>query len=173
MPDLLRSLKILALTEVVATRSSDYTLRKVMRWYSEKFHTPLHLVYDLDLEWVLQHYYESTFEDLEGADLQAAILEATKSDEALVVEEAAAAAAAAQAERAAAQFEKDFDDLEIAPRLPAAKKPDALALTLAPATPSALAEAPPPNISMTFADLGDIEKWAAEIDSRGTMTGLK
>lgn len=44
-----------------------YFHRKVCRWYSEKFHTPLHLVMDgVTIAWqdVLLHYYETQFEDI-------------------------------------------------------------------------------------------------------------
>ena len=40
----------------------EYELRRVMREYSDRFHTPLHQVYELDLDFVLTHYYESVFE---------------------------------------------------------------------------------------------------------------
>lgn len=44
-----------------------YFFRKVCRWYSEKFHTPLHVVMDGNtLPWddILLHYYETQFEDI-------------------------------------------------------------------------------------------------------------
>lgn len=42
----------------------DSSLRRIFRWYSEKFHTPLHEVPDLPLHDVLQAYFEVAFEGL-------------------------------------------------------------------------------------------------------------
>jgi len=36
--------------------------RKVRRWYSREFHTPLFDVYKLDYQFILQQYYESIIE---------------------------------------------------------------------------------------------------------------
>jgi hypothetical protein len=43
----------------------DSALRRIFRWYSEKFHTPLHRVQDLPMEEVLMHWYEVHYEQLE------------------------------------------------------------------------------------------------------------
>jgi len=38
--------------------------RRICRWYSTKFFTPLHVVeYDLPIEYVLTHYYETIFSE--------------------------------------------------------------------------------------------------------------
>jgi hypothetical protein len=67
--DYYRSLRILALAEVVRDdASSQYSLRRVMRWYSKAFHTPLHVVEELPLHDVLMHYYESHYEELNEAE---------------------------------------------------------------------------------------------------------
>lgn len=42
----------------------DYTLRRIHRWYSKTFFTPLEQVYDLPEEEVLLAYFEDNFEEL-------------------------------------------------------------------------------------------------------------
>lgn len=46
----------------------EYTYRKICRWYSQTFSTPLHIVeMDLLQEDVLQHYFENQIEKMKGA----------------------------------------------------------------------------------------------------------
>lgn len=60
-----RALRILALKEALSPEPShDYFIRKVFRWYSKTFSTPLHQVYDLPLFDVLQAYYEESYANL-------------------------------------------------------------------------------------------------------------
>lgn len=42
-----------------------YNLRYIFRWYSVTFHTPLHVVEQLPIEDILQHYYETQYEELD------------------------------------------------------------------------------------------------------------
>jgi hypothetical protein len=42
----------------------DYSMRYISRWYSEKFHTPLHVVDTLPRHDVLLAYYESVFGEM-------------------------------------------------------------------------------------------------------------
>ena len=67
--DLALAIRRVALAEVVG---DGYTLayfyRKICRWYSREFSTPLHEVEKLPITDVLTHYYESHYEDLMGAD---------------------------------------------------------------------------------------------------------
>lgn len=46
----------------------DYELRRIFRWFSKTFNTPLAQVYGLPLDEVLQHYYEARYEELEDAE---------------------------------------------------------------------------------------------------------
>jgi hypothetical protein len=69
--------EIVALRDVLLTRrrmpdsvSPDYAVRAIMRAYSKKFHTPLHEVCELPIEFVLRAYYEEVFEELEDKDLE-------------------------------------------------------------------------------------------------------
>lgn len=42
----------------------QHFIRKVLRWYSRTFHTPLHQAEELPLEYVLRAWFETYFEDL-------------------------------------------------------------------------------------------------------------
>jgi hypothetical protein len=53
-----------------------YTYRKIFRWYSRTFSTPLHQVEELPLEDVLRAWYEETLEDLDEKDLEDKVREA-------------------------------------------------------------------------------------------------
>jgi hypothetical protein len=66
--DVYRAIRVHAYADVVAGKPThDYSLRSIFRWYSEKFHTPLHLVEDLPVYDVMQHYYEWHAEQLVSA----------------------------------------------------------------------------------------------------------
>ena len=80
--------EIVALRDVLLTRrrmpdevSTDYAVRKILREYSKKFHTPLHEVYELPIEHVLRAYYEEVFEDLEDKDLEDEARELSQTEE--------------------------------------------------------------------------------------------
>ena len=53
----------------VLLNDREYFCRKVCRWYSTNFHTPLHDVYKLEWTFVLQQYYEKTLENLDYNDV--------------------------------------------------------------------------------------------------------
>ncbi len=78
--DYYSALRLLALREVVnasRTRPRDadqyYPLRRIFRAYSEKYHTPLHVVETLPLDDVLQNYWEGQFEDMDREELDAEV----------------------------------------------------------------------------------------------------
>lgn len=61
--DYAKAVRILALREVAREESTpEYSLRRVLRWYSRTFHTPLHVVYRLPVHDILVAYYEETFQ---------------------------------------------------------------------------------------------------------------
>lgn len=66
--------------------SSDFHLRRIFREYSKKFHTPLHVVYDLPLEFVFQAWLEEFYEDQKEDSLRAEAIVATKDPTKLVEE---------------------------------------------------------------------------------------
>lgn len=62
--DFIKNLKLIAMFSVVK-KPADYMTRKIFRWFSNEFATPLHVVETLPLEDVLTHYFESMYEDLD------------------------------------------------------------------------------------------------------------
>jgi len=61
--------------------SNEYYIRRILRYYSQKFYTPLHEVSHLPLHHVLQAYFEHMYEELEDADLDDIRIELLKSEE--------------------------------------------------------------------------------------------
>lgn len=60
----IEAIQILALLSVEAPDKEAH-FRKICRWYSREFYTPLHIVInELPFEEILQHYYEHTFSTL-------------------------------------------------------------------------------------------------------------
>lgn len=48
--------------------SPEYFLRRIYRWYSKTFFTPLHEAFKLDVGFVLQQYYETRYEEMEDVE---------------------------------------------------------------------------------------------------------
>lgn len=94
-----KALQVLALREVIKKEPSPaYRMRQIFRWYSETFHTPLHLVEELPLFDIMRHYYEANYEKLkeDPVGLQEELIELSQNDE----------------EAAAAKAKKDKEDFE-------------------------------------------------------------
>jgi hypothetical protein len=64
---IVKAARLLALKSVL-NPDEDYYLRRVFRWYSRTFHTPLHVVPDLPLEDILEAYYEHVYEEIVAED---------------------------------------------------------------------------------------------------------
>jgi hypothetical protein len=62
-----KAARVLALKSVLYP-DDLYYLRRIFRWYSRNFHTPLHVVGELPLEDVLEAYYEDNYEHLTSDD---------------------------------------------------------------------------------------------------------
>jgi len=92
LPTFDAALRILALEAV--RNSSDWSsqYRRVCRWYSKTFHTPLHTVIDLDEVFVLQTYYEEMYEGLDDADWRKEARDAIETPEERAAREAREAA---------------------------------------------------------------------------------
>lgn len=69
--DIVRALRLVALRNVLIPDKADedYGIRRIMRWYSKTFHTPLHVVEDLPLDDILLAYWEEHYEELSDAEL--------------------------------------------------------------------------------------------------------
>ncbi len=76
----LDAIKAQALKSRIAPDSQSI-IRKIFRWYSEKFSTPLHIIDTLPLDFILTHYFEAHFEEMDDQELQEVIVELTESDE--------------------------------------------------------------------------------------------
>ncbi len=61
--------------------SEDFHLRRIMREYSQKFHTALHEVYDLPIAFVVTAWMEDIYEDYKDEDLLKEAKELIKSPE--------------------------------------------------------------------------------------------
>ena len=55
--------------EAILTDSEGYFYRKICRWFSEKFNTPLMDVYKIPYPKILQEYYEGPLSELEYNDV--------------------------------------------------------------------------------------------------------
>lgn len=156
--------------------NADYFERKVMRWYSKTFSTPLSEVEELPLEDVFLAYYEEQYADLGSTDREEEIRQL------LITEE----------ERRQMIFEEeaeDADTFEIKQMIladEAAKKKKEKKKDTPRATEEAIAEirhhtgplstatdlpaplvAPPPGISMKFLDEAAFARELEEMDGFG------
>lgn len=177
--DLFTAIQVQAIRDVLAFRrdtkvreDSQYPLRRIFRWYSKTFHTPLHEVGDLPMEDVMRAYWEEHFEEMDEERLETARVDAMKSDEEREAELAAQDLAEAESLEIAEeirQLQALADSAVTALDKLKLDKPGATPLASVIATPapdrdatlvhpSALVEKLPEGISMTFAaedeDLG-------------------
>jgi hypothetical protein len=85
-----RNLQVIALRAAASGRpefisklepDGDYFIRKVFRWYSKEFSTPLHEVLELPLDDVLTHYWESQYEQMDDDEIVAAIKRLRETEE--------------------------------------------------------------------------------------------
>jgi len=188
-----KALRIIALNEVLKEDSGQaYSLRQVFRWYSEKFHTPLHLVDDLPLHDIMQHYFESNYEKIQDEQnkLDSELTHLSQTDE----EAAATCATKDREEFQNWKFEREAEEEAKVQQASRAKKmaADVNKPKLAPvfAAPSAslrarmsaedaltvpdLAKHPEPTIKMTFINIDELEELSSS-DSFGgePLVGLK
>ncbi len=68
LPSFDTALRILALQAVRSETDWDARYRRICRWYSQTFHTPLSEVFELDEVFVLQHHYEHHFETFDDQE---------------------------------------------------------------------------------------------------------
>lgn len=61
---------------------TEYFLRRIYRWYSKTFHTPLQEVFDIPVEFILKEYFEEYFENMEEDDRDEQLVLLTESEEA-------------------------------------------------------------------------------------------
>lgn len=78
--------RLLALHNVLKG-NPEYYHRRICRWYSEKFATPLEHVYDIPNDDIYLHYFECYFEGLNEAERQEEVKESLKTPEQVAQEE--------------------------------------------------------------------------------------
>jgi hypothetical protein len=85
-----RDVELVALRDVYLSKlrrpgvSPDFHLRKIFREYSKLFHTPLHVVHELPIEFVVQAWLEEHYETYSMEDLRAEVVEHTRTHEDLM-----------------------------------------------------------------------------------------
>jgi primosomal protein N' len=77
--DVLESVRVQALLDVMEG-DFPYHYRRICRWYSKTFHTPLVEVDDLPMDYVLQAFFEDRFEDMSKSDRRKLALEMTETE---------------------------------------------------------------------------------------------
>lgn len=161
------AIQIAALAAVaVDDFDEDYFYRRVFRWYSEKFHTPLHEVYELPFEFVLQHYFEVQYEAMDdqrrAAEVDRLKLNKEQRWKRMLKEEAEKADADEFAQFVAAEeqarIKKELEQAE-KKKLVVAEIPNQMSLR-SDQSPSPLIQAssPPPDIKMEFVDEAELEE---------------
>lgn len=65
----------------VLTPDEDAHLRRIFRWYSQTFHTPLHQVEELPVVDVLQAFYEDKYETMAEEDREKELIELLETEE--------------------------------------------------------------------------------------------
>ena len=78
--DTLEAIQLEALRAVME-EDAEYLVRRILRWYSSTYHTPLHTVEDLPLEYVLQQFFEVNIEGMTKAQRKKLALELAETKE--------------------------------------------------------------------------------------------
>ena len=74
------AIKIAAL-RVALKPDSEYFIRKVSRWFSTTYHTPISQVYDMPIEEVLQAFFEAKYEAMDEDQLQEELVSVIETEE--------------------------------------------------------------------------------------------
>lgn len=159
--NLYKALRTIALRDVL-TEPPEYHLRHIFRWYSRTFHVPLPEVSNLDLEHVLQAFYETKYEDMDEEareEERKILMESDEARRARLLDEDRAAASDYQFQKeaeemfrlqqeaeAAAKTATDKAAKPIVPRLVNEELPEANLMAGAPIAPVVH-----PEINMSFA----------------------
>lgn len=176
--DLYKAIRIRAM-KAVLDPDPQYTVRRVLRWYSKTFRTALADVEELPLEDVFQAYYEEMYEDMSpdhrDRERQELLITDEERSRMIAVEEAQEAelfemgkvfaAEEAEKKRAASTKSGDQKIAEIQHHGTGPFKPRDLPESDLP-VPAKI----PAGISMTFLDEAEFEK---ELDGFGVMAQPK
>lgn len=77
--DPLKIIKIEALYALLKD-TADYNLRSMQRWFSREFNTALHVVEDLDIEYVAMHWFECEYERMTPEEREEELRKLTETD---------------------------------------------------------------------------------------------
>ncbi|GAC1696258.1 MAG: hypothetical protein NVS9B9_18800 [Ktedonobacteraceae bacterium] len=146
---------------------TDYNLRYVFRWYSKTFHTPLHTVERLPLDFILEHYFEDSVEQMSPEARHKKVRELLLTQEERErrssnedAEEADAELFRAQALEEQKKLEKE--QIEEANKELVVSQQQGGSLP-EPTVPSP-DESPKPDIQMSFVDLSELDKEMDRLD---------
>jgi len=64
-----RAIQTIALNSVLK-KTTESQLNHIFRWFSREFSTPLHLVEEMSLEYILTQYYEDCYENMTKEELE-------------------------------------------------------------------------------------------------------
>jgi hypothetical protein len=81
--DNIKAIKLIALKDVMLEASAEAQWRKVARWYSKTFATPLHTVDDLPRLDIILAYFSEHYENLEEGELHHELQELLKPEDKL------------------------------------------------------------------------------------------
>jgi len=143
-----RAIRALAAKDVVSDPpDANYALRRIFRWYSRTFHTPLDRVSDLPLYDVLVAYYEASYEAMEPEELKKELTNLAMTDAELAAQQSRETDHSAEDEAFLAEVARE--EME---RAAAAAK--------------AVQEPAQPDVKMTFMDIEELDR-LAETDGFG------
>lgn len=172
-----KALRLQAL-KTVLDPDDEYRIRHIFRWYSQRFHTPLHEVYDLPQDDILEAFYESTYEEMNENERQSELQDLLMTEEeekALQRSRDVERYEAYKFARFSAEDEKDRERRKKLAELQKDKKPAFAAQApgkMAPATamPSAPKPGDPvkfePDVEVKFVSADTFE---AELEGAGTF----
>jgi predicted nuclease with TOPRIM domain len=78
--DLYKCVQLNALSDVI-NEPEEFIMRRIMAWYSQTYHTPLHVVEELPFLEILRWYYEDQYSDLGEYERQEKIKELLETEE--------------------------------------------------------------------------------------------
>ena len=76
----IEAIKIRALGDVMEG-DFYYHYRRICRWFSSRFHTPLDVVEKMPVEYVLQHFFEDNYENMTKAARRKEAVQLTETEE--------------------------------------------------------------------------------------------
>lgn len=162
--DVPKAIRLVALAAVFGEKDPDYAIRRIMRWYSKTFFTPLHVVEELPVEDVLEAYYEVHYEEMSETQREVERKELLMSEaerKAAVRQEDAEAAEAEEYAKAVAEEEakapKKLNRVQ-----PVAARLSPEQVMVVPELPSEL----PPDIQMEFMSPDGLDAEIEALDKR-------